>query len=333
MASCQRQFLLWRVDEWSDGRLMLYYDIQTHLKPESLRGLLDMLAGDCVRIHVNFDMAAACPEVDRVVDFAPNTTVSVGREVSWGGASLMVQMHDALKRALKDGSTWEWFVNLSGSCIPLLPAERILEAVTTHHEDSGAFGFVGRFELKRQPEILEAGDTARDTVIQAGRVSFRCDPEIAARFEAGSFNPAKWVTQRRSLRFVESDKNTFDLIRYGQDDPRRSPGRMFFGRQWVLLHRRAVEQIIAGGVGDRVCQRLAETFIPDESFFQEAVSDPNWPATLPIHQKSLRYRNGAGGPLAVDDILEALASGALFARKVDSRRFPKLAEIIRESWK
>jgi hypothetical protein len=295
---------------------MFYFDIQTHTLPGRIPHLVAMLAGPVNRIHVSIDPTDLCLNDPHFRALPPSVEVSHSPVLSWGGASLAQQMVEALHRAVADEAPWEWFVNLSETCMPLhhpLALANLVSAAAAEH-DAQAFCALQR--MNRPQDVFPPSDLPRDQTVPYARVEFECDAEVAEAIRSGSFDPARNVFQRRVLRFIETGKNRFLLKRFAADDPRAMPKPFYFGRQWAILHRRLVADLCESGALDQAMEALSETFIPDECLLQTALHLHLGDGLPGVFPRALRYKNGAPSQLTPDDLATARARNTLFARKV-----------------
>lgn len=300
---------------------MIYYDIQCYGGGQHVCRLVPLLldGGNQVTVHVDGSLEEArswpLPESARL-------RLAGTPPLSWGGVSIVRQMRAAMAAALRVPG-WDWFVNLSGHCLPLQPQAAIRSRLGQSHAAGIRAHCFGFRPQNRSPEYFTAGEegAVRRVTARYGRVQFDLDADLAALMEEGEFSPARSVTQRGAVRFVEAGKGAFRLERYTTADAEalrrawdaRAP---WFGRQWVILHRSLVETLSTSPVVDEVMAEIGERFVPDESFFQELLLNGRLVPRKQVSKDSLRYKQAGPETLRRTDLEAAGREGALFARKV-----------------
>jgi len=256
--------------------------------------------------------------------------VAQSRPVSWGGGSLTQAMFDVLTRAV-DIPDWDWIVNLSAHCMPLRSPDHLARFLEREHREKGRLAFCNAFNLKRDYEPYAWSDAPLDQERAYARIVFRCDAEIAADIDAGRFDPARDVTHRRKVRFMEVGKNLFEVHRMRPKEaaPVRPPR---FGRQWVALHRSLVDRIVTDPRTQTVLDDLITCFISDESFFQELLMTDFLGVSDFVAARNLHFQGGGARPLDEARFQDALESPAFFVRKVPADQFETYLKIARDHW-
>jgi len=124
------------------------YFILAHHRPQQLRWLVDALVHpdgdgrgdkgqDTIILHVDRKSMLGLKAGRRgiwqmaqtLAGKYPNVIVMRPRFTNWGGWSLARIQLDAIDMALKASPNWSHFVNLSGQCYPIKPAEQIRQAL------------------------------------------------------------------------------------------------------------------------------------------------------------------------------------------------------------
>jgi hypothetical protein len=101
----------------------------------------------------------------------------------------------------------------------------------------------------------------------------------------------------------------------------------------VVLHRSVVEWLVESPAVAEMATLLAQTFLPDETFFQTALTQA--PASLRegIGSKdNLRGKLGANSAGSPEALRLARAEGALFARKAKGHLPTLHAQVEHELW-
>jgi Core-2/I-Branching enzyme len=121
--------------------MTIAYFIMAHHKPRQLRWLMEAIYNphDMFLLHVDLksrlgikaDRAGVWEMAKRLADGRPNVRVLHSRLTNWGGWSLSKLQLDAIDTALAMSPDWTHFINLSGQCYPLKPAEEIRRFLDT----------------------------------------------------------------------------------------------------------------------------------------------------------------------------------------------------------
>ncbi|WP_137702697.1 beta-1,6-N-acetylglucosaminyltransferase [Marimonas lutisalis] len=311
---------------------MIYYAIQSHGSTETLEYLLRYLSPSRERFDVSLDMADqevidASSRFRKLVD--KKIRVSGCGPLSWGGATLTREMINALTRSLEHDD-WQWFVNLSGSCMPLRPVDKIFRILENRRRNSGKIAFCTGFQSKKEPLNIPYRPFSPEKVTSYFRVKFISDAELSNEISEGRLDPARNVNHRRSLKYVEVEKNVFELhrIKENKKDLRWKP---WFGRQWVALHREVVERIVKSPVTTEVFKNLENSFISDESFFQELLFSDRLSLSSGTSNGNVHFQGGGSKQLDETMISQALKTRSLFARKVTPNRAKSLYDLVEEA--
>lgn len=304
---------------------MIYYEIQDFGVPHNLEPLLALLDYRANHIHVSLDSPK---HIVREVQGkqremrAENVCIAQSEPITWAGSSITQRMFDALEQSLSVPK-WEYFINLSGTCIPLKPQHRIIKRLTREYALQGKRNFCYSFEAKRAKEWLLS--TEADEAVEAikyARVFIKTRKSIAEKFRNGSFDPARNVVQRVAGSFTEStEKNHFileplsrDEISYREAFFKDYP--LKFGRQWVILHRSTVEWLVTSDFARKMLEFSKRCFVSDEMFFQMALVDPRNPYVGELALTNLRFEEGSPLKITDENFAKMRRSGTLFARKV-----------------
>lgn len=304
---------------------MIYYDIQHHGDTSNIIRLAELLqaSGNSLSICLDSNSNELIEDTKANLDHLKFSHVRVSKSLrlSWGGFSIVQQMRQALKKSL-EVSGWEWFINLSGVCCPLMCQSNIQQILHDAYAKSDTVGFLSSFTPQVAPEFLvDLQPEIGRYKFEYGRVTLNTDVGIKKLFDKNLFHPSKNVNQRVGAVYREIGKNEYsvtrytpyevkDLLSYFEEQPLR------VGRQWIILHRKQVEWLVASSFVETLAQRLSNFFIPDESFFQMALFSKNNPFLCNLNNNSLRYKGGAAANLNLVDVSQLTNKGDIFARKI-----------------
>ncbi|WP_081617256.1 beta-1,6-N-acetylglucosaminyltransferase [Thioalkalivibrio sulfidiphilus] len=316
---------------------MIYYEIQAHGHVNSLISLVDTLSHprNIVSISIDNEMISIDDIRDRCSDIClQGLYVSKSAPLSWGGFSITKRMYESLLQAL-GRDNWQWYVNLSGQCIPLKSQSFIHSFLERERHRNSYLAYCYGFECKKDPVfyVSERADNMRE--YRYGRVRFLADPELGTWIESGLFDPARRVAQRQSVLFDELSKGLFRLQRHPSTKLRELEGEwkrqpQIFGRQWVILHRSVVERIAASVFVEGVLESLRYAFISDESFFQKVLYSRKLGLVSNVSRDNRRYLLGQPSNLSTENIREIVKSDALFGRKVNISESNEVYRLARE---
>jgi Core-2/I-Branching enzyme len=321
---------------------MIHFSIQHHGQQWThLHWLVRALAGEHGRVDVTLD-APAADVATLAAEIGPLATVRRSQPVIWAGPSVMQQMRESLLFAA-DRPGWEWFINLSGSCIPLRPPARMLAVLERQRADTGLHSHLFAFPVRRAPVWLAYSGPGSGQRQPLFRISVLADRVVEDLMAAPGepFNPMSSIELRRTLACTEccSETDKFMQLR-ALTAPELRDRQQFWsrhpyviGRQWVVLHRSVVEWLVESPQAAEVATLLSQTFLPDETFFQTALTQA--PQTLRAGigtRHNLRGQLGASGAGSPEALRQARADGALFARKAKGHLPTLHALVEHELW-
>lgn len=321
---------------------MIHFSIQHHgTQWTHLHWLVRALASDSSRIDITLDAPAA-----DVAALAQQTghlaTVRRSQPVIWAGPSVMQQMRESLLFAAEQPG-WEWFINLSGSCIPLRRPADMVAILARQRADAGLHSHLFAFPVRRAPVWLAYAGPGSGQRLPLFRISVVADQVVEGLMNTAGepFNPMSTIELRRTLACTEccSETDKFMQLR-ALTAPELRDRQQFWtrhpwviGRQWVVLHRSVVDWLVESPAVAEMATLLAQTFLPDETFFQTALAQA--PASLRegIGTKdNLRGKLGTHGAGAPPALRQAHAEGALFARKAKGDLAALHAMVESELW-
>ena len=303
---------------------MIHFSVQHHGRDWTH---LRWLAGALARAGGSIDVALDAPAAD-VAELAGLlqgvAPVRQSLPVIWAGPSVMTQMRDALLHAL-DQPGWTWFMNLSGSCIPLLAPEHMAARLATRQRLEGWHSYHTVFPVRRPEVWLDHRGPGSGAAHALARIQVHADAAVEALLgQPEGFNPMAAIEWRRTLHCQEqvSEAGKALLLR-GLSRPERADREAFWrahphviGRQWVTLHRSVVEWLVAAPEVREVATLLAQTFLPDEAFFQTALAAAPAALRQGLHQRDhQRVKLGAPPTRSAEALRAQAQAGALFARK------------------
>jgi hypothetical protein len=279
--------------------------VLAHRSPTQLALLLSQLQHPDIRVYVHLDRKSPLAPFRReLVERGSPSFFMIGRRRSrWGGIELVDAAMEGLARGVSDGCGY--FFLISGQDFPIVPTPEIIE-------------FARRSEDR---SFLEFFPFPVEKWRYGGRI----------RTEFYTYT----LFGRRETFIPGGEKATFSWkgrlinellrIRTFFKPPRRFPSYLqaYGGSQWWNLSREAAEFVLRF-VDDHPDYRAyhAHSLLPDEMFFQSILLGSGFAGDREVINDPLRFmiwEPGASHPksLTVDDLPQILASGKLFARKID----------------
>lgn len=280
---------------------MIAYLILAHRAPEQLRRLVETVHHErnIYMIHVDRkspdDIHAGARALARRF---PNVHVLPSRIVNWSCWSMVDAELRGIRGLLNADSSWEYLINLSGACFPLVSQEEVLDRLA----DAGSI-YMNHF------------DTARDNPYKV-RWTRSYYLEFQSRYKPYFFLP-RWAAVRAMDRIPINAPYKVPRLR------RRFPegATLYGGSQWMVLSREACHYALESAAARRFQAFFRFTRVPDESYFQTVLM--NSPLAEKVVNDNLRYIRWPEGwalhpeTLTKDDLPTLLSSGKLFARKFD----------------
>ncbi|MBQ0957335.1 hypothetical protein KAK06_00055 [Ideonella sp. 4Y11] len=321
---------------------MIHFSIQHHGQQWAhLHWLVRALSGEGGQVDVTLD-APAADVATLAAEIGPLATVRRSQPVIWAGPSVMQQMRESLLFAAERPG-WDWFINLSGSCIPLRRPAAMAEALARHRAETGLHSHLFAFPVRRPPVWLAYAGLGSGRRLPLFRISVVADQVVEGLMAAPGepFNPMSRIELRRTLACTEccTETDKFLQLRALTSPELRDRQRFWtthpyvIGRQWVVLHRSVVEWLVESPQAAAVATLLSQTFLPDETFFQTALSQAPEALKAGIGTRhNLRGQLGANGAGAPPALRQAHAEGALFARKAKGDLAALHAMVESELW-
>lgn len=266
-----------------------------HRAPEQAQLLFRALRSDDVRLYLHVD--SRVPEQP----FQARGVTSLRRyPTRWGGPEIIDAMLNGTSQALADGCDYLTF--LTGHGFPLQPIDEIVAFFGSHPQRS--YGEFAPLEDRRRTEFYSYTVRGRREM---------CIPQGEDTSHLGIKGRAlNWALRLRSLPL----------------GPRQHPDYLqpMRGRLWWDLSREAARYFLEFTAAHPDLRRYHEhTWCPDEIFICSILAGSG----LEIANTTLRYYEWGDGArsrsASVQDIPSMLASGALFAQKVDGAAAQELA--------
>jgi hypothetical protein len=255
----------------------------------------------------------------------------------WGGSSLVAATVEAMRRALNIDKTWSVFTNISGSDVPLMPQEAMMQTLvdgkaagqTTFIADFGACGF---------DPLVHVDDTIHEwsDIPFRSDVLFRIYGRARGLFERMVESPITRPGDRHGIHVYEDFGGKTLHIRplfHMEQTARRiffDKRPYHFGRQWIVMERKLCEFICADDSAAEIFEHLKTVMVPDECFFQTLLSSITSKFFGIVHDNNFRYHYGTPYNLTDKDLSSLISSNAFFARKLSDN---DNGEIIEHAWK
>ena len=134
---------------------MIYYDIQHHGNTEQLAYLGHLLEHEDNILNISLDIEQKDFQKiknqniykDWGVKFKA-LNIEHSNSLTWGGPSITQQMYKSLITAMKHND-WEYYINLSGTCVPLKSQKEIHSFLGKNWIDNGIRDYCYSFEPVR----------------------------------------------------------------------------------------------------------------------------------------------------------------------------------------
>ncbi len=318
----------------------IHYAIQDHGKGTTLPHLVRLLEGPGVSIDISLDGTQGDLEgVQRVLD-QRGTSYSLrgSPSVSWGGEGIHKETIAAMERALKLPD-WSYFINCSGSCLPLGNAAWI-QQVLEQRKAQGWLGFCDSTLLEepvlwisRQTEPMDLKNCHELTAYD--RVSWLADPCLKGMIEEDRIDPARKIEMRVALMYSEIKKNTFWVRPLAPKELREratfhTEVPLRYGRNWIVLHRSIVEWLLGSTILQRALQFLEGCFCSDELIFAMTLFSKENPYLASMYPDNLRHWQGGPQRIYLEEIPTLLSEGnCLMVRKIAQDDYTAAAELVR----
>jgi hypothetical protein len=302
------------------------YFIASHVHPEQVVRLVRACRSGSpssrVLLHHDYNVSYLDPQT--VMGFGNVDVLAAKCAVHWGGFGTCALVLRCL-RWLLDHHEFDWVVHLSGQDYPLRPLADIenelaqsvhdgyllADPVEDREWDVGPARYL--YQYYKVPRV-RGWRTLRHWV----------NRHEAAWLAAGKLPLARVVRTQKSFRLgIRSIRGPF-----------RDGARCYKGSSWWTLNRRSVEYMIQQAEQNpgliRYYRRVG--FAPNESFFQTILlNNPTLKLVADDHRRFIRWSHPETGHpdlLISADLSEMTTSGKDFARKIDSRKDPRIIDLL-----
>lgn len=318
----------------------IHYAIQDHGTGTTLPHLVRLLEGPGVSIDISLDGTQAhLEELQRVLDHR-GAPYSLRRSspISWAGAGIYKETIAAMERALQQPD-WSYFINCSGSCLPLGDSVWIQQVL----EERNAQGWLGFCDstLLEEPVVWISHQTEPvalencHALTAYDRVRWLIDPCLKGMMEEDRIDPACKIEMRVALMYSEIEKNTYWVRPLRPEELREratflTEVPLRYGRNWIVLHRSIVEWLLGSTILQRVVQFLDGCFIGDELIFAMTLFSPENPYLASMYPDNLRHWQGGPQRISLEEITTLLNEGnRLMVRKIVQDDYTAAAELVR----
>ena len=308
--------------------MKIIYFILAHKAPEQLKKLVNQLSGENVKIYIHIDKASDYLEFEKALKDILNITILSTQRVYWGEISMVNATLDLINSAYNAGELRGegYCVLLSGQDFPIKPKAYIYtffiqnygkEYIDLHKLpysgwEDGGMNRVEAFTLKLKEKVFVIYPLRHLFFFKSTNIKqvLRCI-----------------YTSIKANRVIYCLKKVFSK--------RKRPGdiSMYGGSQWWALTFETVKAI------NFFLERNSEyikfhqdTLIPDEIFFHSLV--PLLVDKEKLHKSityaawNKSYNGNSPGILTEEDIHVLVRKQALFARKFDMNKNPKILDTV-----
>ena len=245
----------------------------------------------------------------------PNVFINQKRiRIEWGGFSIVEATLELLTAALKNEENFDFFILMSGQCMPVKSNQQI-DNFLKMNENRSFIEFIplpsrdlpeGGLDKYWYPVFFDQLGFLKNDAIQIGK--------------------KKYEIKKMIFRII---KNCCKLIGYHRKLPESI--RPCYGSQWWAINRNAANYIIDYlDEYPQIKKYFKYTWAPDELLFQSILYSS--PINDVIVNKSLWYidwdTNGPPKTLSMNDYEKIVESNALFARKFDPAKSSNLIDIL-----
>jgi hypothetical protein len=286
--------------------MKIAFVLLAHEPPEHLRLLIETLLASGSDVFVHYDLNAphdlARAAENWGLEGMPGRLFHAPRvKVAWGEWSIVQGTLNCLRLAREQGYGADYFMLISGSCMPVKPVYRLKAFLA---ENPGI-------------DFIEAVNALEKTWVTGGIQKQRWS----------KYHFFNWRTHARLFDFSLYLQRKLKLNRL---PPLGHVPHM--GSQWWCLRRHTVDAILSLTDRHPVLERFyRRTWVPDELFFQTMVGNLI-PAGETRPEILTRYAFNSWGVPRVyydDDLPELLAETTFFARKI-SHRAVRLRQSLKE---
>ena len=321
---------------------MILYNIQHFGNFRWIPWLLRMLQHPNNQFLITYD--GAIEDVNglrRVIEEqgieAKRIIVVRSQEIHWCGPSQARNFLEAINLAAGlDG--WEFFVNLSGACVPLR-AQSFIFDVLNRHKEKGKTCHFSSFKVQDNAKLPSDDESGYRTYVEFGRLRRRGSRPLLDQFRDPAYFPVRNVQNRPFVQCTEPFPSQRVLYVSRPSSADMEFRKKFFaqyphhaGRAWFVLHRTALDRLLAFSEKS-ISMPWREVFLcsfePDESFIPTALM--NFDVIDRDEFSGTNFRAFEGTPADISDknmskILDLDKS--LFARKIWHNDAANLRSVI-----
>jgi hypothetical protein len=255
----------------------------------------------------------------------------------WGGASLVAATTEAMRRALKLSQDWTAFINLSGSDVPMMSQEAIMQVLADRRNQKQTT-FIADFGQREFSPYVTVDNTIHESSVIPFRsdLAFHVFGQARRLFGRDGGSPVTRPEERISINVYEnlSQKALYMRPLFGEEQKSRlnyfTKYPFHFGRQWFVLERKLCEFASESDMAALTFEILKTTLIPDECYFQTLLHSSECDTDQVVTKHNFRYFYGEPCKLTDNDFDKLIASNAFFARKLQD---PHCSKIIDHAWK
>ena len=310
---------------------MLFYSLQHFGDFAWVPWLVQMLQHEENQLLVTYDgpekaASTLAAEIEATSPRFRSVHVEKSLPVRWGGAS-MSEMHVAAMRKALEVSSWEFFINISGTCIPLV-SQRTIREKLKDSKSLGHLAFIETWPSLRPVTRPQSDKTAGEITREIGRLLLHGNAGLLEQFENPDFFPVRNPANRPFLLCHEPPEKPNMLRIEAPDDSEFAFRQRYFqhqphviGRAWWIFHRSVVHDLLVfldSAQSEDSRQVFLNSFQPDESFIPTILRNGLTAYSGSIVNHNFRAESGA--PLLLNDQSfppSLFESGAFFARKVE----------------
>ena len=281
---------------------MIVYFIQAHQHERQVLNLVEILLS-CPQSFVMVSFDSRLPDLLRL-DRPNYMARASAQQVHRGDFSMVAEYLGALRWLKEMGVNYDWFVNLSGQCLPVKPVAAIAEEIA-------ACGFDA--VMQHFPMLSPESDWSEAEC--ATRLHYRYRKLIdrpLSKFERGALAPARLVNRVQPWLRI----NTSFGLQLGTRT-RLPPGLKFFGGSYFKYLSRVCGEYLLEFLARHpaISDYFQHSLVPDEMFAQTILLNHSFRVSGDC-KMFFRFTGGRGGhPLDLEVADLDHTAGFHFARK------------------
>lgn len=321
---------------------MILYNIQHFGNWRWLPWLLKMLQHPHNQFLITYDgseaqVKALRAELEALDIDAKRIIVEQSLPLHWCGPSQAKMLMRIIGRAM-EVPDWKFFVNLSGSCVPLQAQEKIHDTLKNSYA-SGTVANFSSFLVNRKPTMPTTSSGNEPVDIKSERLNLRGPSPLLTQFHEPDYFPLRNPQNRIFLQCMEPDPAQKILAISSYNDADLEFRKQFFkekkhycGPAWFVFHRSACSALSEYFQEDRSREMVGmftDCFEPDESFLPTVIRSDNVIPPEKISNDSLRAFQGYMRQLN-DEKFDLLMEekNCLFVRKIDHEKSSKIMAYV-----